>query len=126
MDDADATRAGVDLPQETTANAPESMLGDVEQLIEQIGTRYIDDLRMLSAQFKRLYEAQLAAKDERIAVLQSQLRSMEQERAVLEERLEELQQTGKQYVANLHALSDDLRRHIESTARASATPAQDR
>lgn len=90
-------------------------LAEIEQVIDRIGTRYIADLRTLSEEFGRFYEAQLTAKDEQIAELSQRLELAERERDKLEAQLQELKHTSARYIANLRALSEELTQHIDST-----------
>ncbi len=90
-------------------------LVEIEQLIDRIGARYIADLRTLSEEFGRFYEAQLTAKDEQIAELSQRLETAERERAELEAQIHDLKRTSARYIANLRALSEELSQHIDST-----------
>jgi chromosome segregation ATPase len=115
------------------ASQGESAL-EIDQLIEQIGARYIADLQALSEQFGRFYAAQLAVKDQQLAELQQRLEMAERERATqhaqlteLQQRLEtaererdthaaqmrELKRAGARYIADLRALSDQLSEHVD-------------
>jgi hypothetical protein len=85
----------------------------IEQTIEQVGARYIEDLRMLSKEFERFYEAQLAAKDARIAELSRLVKAADRERDTLEQRLRDLQRSGERYITDLRALSQELSRRLE-------------
>jgi len=91
------------------------MPSEIEQLIERIGARYIDDLRTLSEQFGRFYDAQLTAKDEQIADLSQRLEVAERQRDTLEAQHQELKRTSASYVANLRTMSEELSRHLEYT-----------
>ena len=107
---------------------------EIDQLIEQIGTRYIADLQALSEQFGRLYDAQVAVKDQQLADLQQRLETAERERdtrgdllAELQPRLDtaererdthaaqirELKRASARYIADLRALSDQLSEQVE-------------
>jgi len=115
---------------------------EIEQLIEQIGARYIADLQALSEQFGRLYDAQLAMKDQQIVELQQRLLTAERERASqddqlakLQQRLEtaererdtnatqmrELKRTSARYIADLRALSDQLSEQVNVSDAAEQT-----
>jgi hypothetical protein len=106
---------------------------EIDQLIEQIGARYIADLQALSEQFGRFYNAQLVVKEQQIAELQQRLLTVERERASQDEQLIELQQrleitererdtsaaqmrdlkrTSARYIADLRALSDQLSEQV--------------
>ena len=67
-------------------------LAEIEQRIERIGARYVADLRELSEAFARLYDAQLAAKDEQIAELNRSL-------AAARARVDQLQQAQHEHDA---------------------------
>lgn len=107
---------------------------EIDQLIEQIGTRYIADLQALSEQFGRFYDAQLAVKAQQIVELQERLLTAERERdrgdqqiAQLQQRLEtaererdnntaqmrELRRASAGYAADLRALSDQLTQQVD-------------
>jgi predicted nucleic acid-binding Zn-ribbon protein len=107
---------------------------EIDQLIDQIGARYIADLQALSEQFGRFYAAQLAVKDQQFAELQQRLETAERERdtrddqlAELQQRLEtaererdtnaaqmrELKRASARYIADLRALSDQLSQHVD-------------
>src|SRR5947207_15152561 len=79
---------------------------EIEQLIERIGARYIADLRVLSEEFGRFYDAQLAEKDVRIAELSRHVEVAEHERDALERRIYDLQRSGERYIADLRALGE--------------------
>ena len=53
----------------------------IEQAIEQIGARYITDLRILSDTFSQFYGELLASKDVRIAALDQRVEALERERS---------------------------------------------
>ncbi len=89
------------------------MLAEIEQIIDRIGTRYIDDLRTLSDEFGRLYEAQLTAKDQQIAELSQRLEVAEREHAELEAELHELKRISARYIDNLRGLSNELSRYMD-------------
>ncbi len=95
----------------------QAALGEIEQTMDRISARYVDDLRTLSAAFSRLYDAQLAAKDGQIADLQRRLEAAERERDTLADRLQEVRQTGDRYVTDLRALSEELQRRAEHADR---------
>jgi chromosome segregation ATPase len=107
---------------------------EIEQLIEQIGARYIADLRALSEQFSRFYDAQLAVKNRQLAELRERLETAERERdrgnellAKLQQRLEtaereretnaaqmrELKRASARYIADLRALSEQLSQQVD-------------
>ncbi|MDP9371612.1 MAG: hypothetical protein M3Q65_03980 [Chloroflexota bacterium] len=124
MDDDQVTLTNLVVPQmephdrvDRTQVPPQATLGEIEQTIERIGARYVDDLRMLSAEFGRFYDTQLAAKDGQIADLQRRLETAERERDTLADRLQEVRQTGDRYVADLRALSEELQRRAEHADR---------
>ncbi len=126
MDDDQVTLTNLVMPRlEADENAPaargelppQAAWGEIEQTIERVGARYVDDLRMLSAEFGRFYDAQLAAKDEQIADLQLRLEQAERERDTLAGRLQELKHTGERYVMDLRALSAELSRRVEDAER---------
>jgi hypothetical protein len=84
----------------------------LDQLLEQVGTRYIADLRALSEEFGRFYAVQLAAKDEEIAELRQRLEAAERERDTRELQMRELKRASARYIADLRALSEDLSRSV--------------
>jgi predicted nucleic acid-binding Zn-ribbon protein len=107
---------------------------EIDQLIDQIGVRYIADLQALSEQFGRFYAAQLAVKDQQLAELQQHLEAAERERNTRDEQLAELQQrleaaererdanaaqmrelkrASARYIADLRALSDQLSERVD-------------
>ncbi len=86
-------------------------LAEIEQIIEHIGARYITDLRMLSEEVRRYYEAQLTAKDEQIENLRQRLEAGERERAKLEAHMSDL----KRYLAHMQTLSEELSQHLDSS-----------
>jgi chromosome segregation ATPase len=107
---------------------------EIDQLIDQIGARYIADLQALSEQFGRFYAAQLAVKDQQFAELQQRLETAERERDMRDEQLAELQQrletaererdtnaaqmrelkrASARYIADLRTLSDQLSQHVD-------------
>jgi hypothetical protein len=107
---------------------------EIDQLIEQIGTRYIADLQALSEQFGRFYDAQLAVKNQQLAELEERLLAAEHEREMqnqqltaLQQRLEtaerereanaaqmrELKRASARYIADLRALSDQLSQQVD-------------
>jgi septal ring factor EnvC (AmiA/AmiB activator) len=88
---------------------------EIEHLIEQIGSRYIADLRTLSEEFARFYNAQLTAKDGQIADLSRRLEAAERERDALEAQIHRLKRTSASYIANLRAMSEELSRRLEYT-----------
>ena len=112
-----------------------AVAGDIEQAIERIGARYVADLRALSEEFGRFYNAQLTAKDEQIAELSRfhdtqlaardeqvaelsrRLEVAERDRSSLEARLRKVTDTGAQYVSDLRTLSEELNRRLEAAAR---------
>ncbi len=85
----------------------------IEQLIEHIGARYIADLRTLSEEIGRFYEARLIAKDEQIAELSRRVEATEREREALEARIHDLKSAHERFLANLRALPEELGRRIE-------------
>jgi hypothetical protein len=85
----------------------------LDQLLEEIGTHYIADLRALSEEFGRFYAVQLAAKDEQIAELHRRLEAAERERDIREAQIRELKRASAHYIAELRALSDDLSRRVD-------------
>jgi septal ring factor EnvC (AmiA/AmiB activator) len=129
--------------EQTTAEPSQSASPlEIDQLIEQIGVRYIADLQALSEQFGRFYDAQLAAKDQQIGELQQRLLATERERAAqddqlakLQQRLEtaerernsnaaqmrELKRTSARYIADLRALSDQLSEQVDLSDAAEQT-----
>jgi len=86
---------------------------EIEQLIEEIGGRYIADLQALSEEFSRFYGAQLALKDDQIAKLQQRLETAERERDTNAAQMRELKRASARYVADLRALSDQLSQHVD-------------
>jgi len=90
-------------------------LGRIEQVIDRIGARYIADLRMLSEESSRFYEAQLIAKDKQIAELSRRLEVAERERDALEAQKRELKRTSTKYIVDLRALSEELSRYKDGT-----------
>jgi chromosome segregation ATPase len=104
-------------PPEHGEVSPQATVSEIEQTIERVGARYVDDLRMLSAEFGRFYDAKLVAKDEQIADLQLRLEQAERERDTLAGRLQELKHTGERYVTDLRALSAELSRRVEDAER---------
>ena len=125
---ADAT------PDSLVAQHPVAV-SEIEQAIERIGARYVADLRALSEEFGRFYNAQLTAKDEQIAELSRfhdaqlaardeqivelsrRLETAERERDALEARLHKLTDTGARYVSDLRALSEELSRRLAAAER---------
>ena len=85
----------------------------LEQLLEQIGARYIADLRALSEEFDRYYTAHLAAKDQQIAELQQRLEATERERDTREAQMRELKRASARYIAELRAMSEELSRRVD-------------
>jgi len=79
----------------------------IEQLIEHIGAGYITDLRTLSEEIGRFYEARLIAKDEQIAELSRRVEATERERKALEARIHDLKSASERYLANLRALHEE-------------------
>jgi uncharacterized coiled-coil DUF342 family protein len=95
---------------------------DIEQTIERIGSQYISDLRTLSDEFVRFYNAQLAEKDAQIKDISRHSESMQQERDKLREQIDELRRASIHYVNELRAVSeerDKLREQIDELRRAS-------
>src|SRR3712207_6435265 len=92
---------------------PARTLTELEQVIDRVGTRYIDDLRLLSEAFHQFYATQLAERDEQIAVLSQRVAATERERNELATQLHELRQTSARYIANLRALSEELSRQMD-------------
>jgi predicted nuclease with TOPRIM domain len=91
----------------------------IEQVIEDIGARYVSDLRMLTEEISRFYQVELSAKDQQIAEkeeqivqVQAQLKRVEQEHAALTERLREQEQFNARYVSELRAWTEELNRRI--------------
>src|SRR5215216_997256 len=80
----------------------------IEQLIERIGERYIADLRTLSEEIARFYEARLIAKDEQIAELSRRVEAAERERNALEARIHDLKLASERYIADVQALGEEL------------------
>jgi len=107
----------IEHPPQSEQDSPEArqqgMPSEIEQLIERIGARYINDLRTLSEKFNGFYDAQLTAKDEQIADLSRRLEAAERERDALEAQLQDLKHTSASYIANLQAMSEELSRHLE-------------
>jgi hypothetical protein len=85
----------------------------LDQVLEQIGARYIADLRALSEEFDRHYATQLAAKDQQIAELQRRLETAERTRDAREAQIRELKRASARYIADLRAMSEDLSRHVD-------------
>lgn len=100
----------VDLDRHATplAYTPKS----IEQVIEDIGSRYVADLRMLTEEISRFYLTQLAEKDEQLAQSQQRLATVEQERAMIAARLHDQEQFNTRYVAELRAWTEELNRRI--------------
>jgi len=89
------------------------MLSNIESVIQQIGERYIADLRMLNEEFHRFYHVQLDAKDEQIAELNQRLQAAERACEALEAQIQHLKHAGARYVATLRALSDELGQQVD-------------
>jgi chromosome segregation ATPase len=108
-------------------------LTEIEQIIQQIGARYIADLRILSEAFHQFYGDQLTAKDEHITELNqrlemaerdrkaqehhiaepsSKLEVVERDRDALEARILELKDASERYISHLRALSEELGTHV--------------
>jgi len=87
-------------------------LAALERVIERVGARYIADLRELSEEFSRFYEAQLQAKDEQIAELVQRARDAERAKDEAAARLDELRDARARQVAEVRALSEELIRRI--------------
>ena len=85
----------------------------LDQLLEEIGARYIADLRALSEEFGRFYAVQLAAKDEQIAELHRRLEATERERDTREAQMRELKRAIARHITELRALSEDLSRRVD-------------
>ncbi len=104
-----------------TDGAPDVVaMGNLEQLIEQIGRRYIGDLRKVVEEVSRLYLAELAAKEQQIAELAQRIDTIGRERDCLEARLRERDQSASQYQSalkvvreQLQALGDEVARRLE-------------
>jgi chromosome segregation ATPase len=94
----------------------------IEQVIEQIGARYITDLRMLSEAFHQLYAAQLQAKEAHIAELTQRVEAVERERDALQAQLRELKHTSAMYLDNLRAMSEELSRAMEAANHGHTRP----
>jgi hypothetical protein len=86
---------------------------EIEQVIEQIGTRYIADLRTLNECFIRFYEARLVAKDEELAELRRRIEAIESERDAREAELRDLRRVSARYIADLRTLGEELSRRVE-------------
>jgi len=84
----------------------------LDQLLEEIGGRYISALQALSKEFSRFYESQLTLKDERIAELQQRLEAAEHDRDAREAQMRELRHASARYAADLRALSHRLSQHM--------------
>jgi hypothetical protein len=82
---------------------------------ERVGARYLDDLLTLNEEFRRFYEGQLAAKDERIAELTRRLDAAERAGSEAEARTRELQASVDHYVATMRAVYEGLTRDLDST-----------
>jgi ABC-type phosphate transport system auxiliary subunit len=88
-------------------------LARVEQLIDQIGLRYVADLRVLSEELARFYAEQLAEKEAEVVLLCQRVEVSERENETLTARLAELQDIDAQYAANLRALSEEFSQRVE-------------
>ena len=123
-------------PGQVAARRPTTpMASEIEQVIGQIGARYVADLRALSDEFNRFYSAeldaknqqiaaldqthraQLARRDEQIAELVRRVKAAEDERDALEARARQFTHASTRYVADLQALSEDLGRRVEAAER---------
>jgi chromosome segregation ATPase len=93
----------------------ETKLAALERLIERVGARYIADLRELSEEFSRFYEAQLEAKDGQIAELARRAEAAERAKNDVAARLDELRHARSRQVAELRALSEELVRRVAET-----------
>ena len=91
-------------------------LTEIEQVIEKIGANYIADLRMLSTEFERFYDAELTAKDAQITELSQRLEDVERERDAFEARIRELKHAGERYISHLHSLTEELGGDTDPTA----------
>ena len=91
--------------------APERL----RRTLERVGARYLADLQTLSEEFRQIYEGQLAAKDERLAELTRRLDAAERAGGEAEGRIRELQASLDHYLATMHAVYEDLSRHLDST-----------
>jgi chromosome segregation ATPase len=88
-------------------------LAAVEERIEEIGARYLDDLRALSADFDHFYQAALTAKEEQLA-------AVEGERDALREDLARLRADATEKKAQIDALTERIAT-AEERARAAET-----
>lgn len=84
----------------------------VERVIEDIGARYVDDLRRLSEHLSRAYEAQLAAKDEEIAQLIRRLEIAETSRSILEGRLHAYERARAYYLTQMQEWNAEFSKRI--------------
>ncbi len=66
---------------------------EIERAVERTGARYLADMETILNRVGRVYEGQLAAKDETIAELRRRAEAAEAERDALRERLEAAQAT---------------------------------
>ena len=100
----------------------ESSLAALERVIERVGARYIADLRELSEEFSRFYDAQLQAKDERIAELIQRVEVAERAKDDAAARLDELRHARSRQVAEMRALSEELIQRITEAERDHQAP----
>ena len=102
---------------ESDDRSDETSLAGLERVIERVGARYIADLRELSDEFSRFYEAQLQAKDEQIADLIQRVEAAERAKDDMAARIDELRHARSRQVAEMRALSEELIRRITEAER---------
>ena len=95
----------------------EQQMAEIELLIEQIGARYVADLRELSQAFGRFYETRLDAKEDQLATMTRRAEAAERTCATLEVQLTDLRQARAHQAAELRALSEDLIRRAAEAER---------
>jgi membrane protease YdiL (CAAX protease family) len=88
---------------------------EIEQVIEQIGARYVANLRTLSEKLHRFYTGQLTVKDREILELSRRLEVAERERDELASLVREFRRMSEQYIAHWQALKEESSHDAEST-----------
>ena len=96
-DDGRTVAGRQDTPRDEPPTAPDPIEAayrvtpaDVERAVERTGARYLADMETILARVGRVYEGQLAAKDETIAELRRRAEAAEAERLAAEEERDAL------------------------------------
>jgi membrane protease YdiL (CAAX protease family) len=83
-----------------------SISAEIEQAMERLGAQRIADLRGLSEELGRFYQAQLSKKNEQIAALRQSVEGAERERDASDAQLQELKHICSGYISDLQALRE--------------------